>query len=68
MLLSAAPIAKVIRVCVWLAIHEGLIEPRVLQSRPEELIQELAFLNSLIIFYLGDDFLQKLKEAGFALS
>jgi hypothetical protein len=68
MLLSGAPIAKLIRLWVWLAIHEGLIEPTLLQTDPETLIERLPFINSLLIFYLGQDFDQKMHECALPLA
>jgi hypothetical protein len=67
MLLSGTPIAKLIRLWVWLAINEGLIEPTLLRAEPEILIEKLPFINSLIIFYLGPDFSQKMNECALPL-
>lgn len=68
MFLSGAPIAKLVRLWVWMAIHEGLIKPQMIKSEPEELIAALPFVNSLIIFYLGSDFEEKIKSCSIALS
>jgi hypothetical protein len=64
MLLSGSPIAKIIRLWVWLAISESLIEPTLLSKDPETLIHNLPFVNSLLIFYLSSDFEEKTKECG----
>jgi len=61
MILSGAPVSKIIRLIVWLGIHEGLVSPQVLQSDPQALIERLPFLNSLLIFYLSRDFEEKMK-------
>jgi len=53
MLISGAPIAKLIRLWVWLSIHENLIDPQVLKLRPQVLVSKLPFLGALLIFYLG---------------
>ncbi len=64
MLLSGAPISKLIRLWVWLAIYEGMIEPQILKTDPETLIKHLPFINSLIIFYLSPDFAHKTGGQG----
>lgn len=56
MLVSGAPIAKLIRLWVWLAIHESLIDPQVLKLRPQVLVNKLPFLAALLVFFLGRSF------------
>jgi hypothetical protein len=68
MLLAGTPIAKLIRLWVWLAMSEGIIEPTLLRSEPEELIEKLPFINSLLIFYLSQDFSQKMDENALPLA
>ncbi|MDB5039239.1 MAG: hypothetical protein JWQ35_2767 [Bacteriovoracaceae bacterium] len=68
MLLSGTPIAKLIRLWVWLAMSEGLIEPTLLQSDPETLIEKLPLINSLLIFYLGSDFSEKMDACALSIS
>ncbi len=62
MLLSGASLGKLIRLWVWLSISEGLIEPQVLQTSPEKLVQKLPLINNLLIFYFSSDFAEKLEE------
>ncbi len=64
MLLSGAPIQKLIRLWVWLAMNESLIDPTFLKSQPQKLITELPFLNQLLIFYLSSDMQQKMSQTG----
>ena len=68
MLLSGAPIEKIIRLWVWLAISENLIEPVLLKTDPETVINELPFMNSLLIFYLSAEFEGKMAELGIVAS
>jgi hypothetical protein len=68
MLLSGSPLQKIIRLWVWLAISEGLIEPQVLKARPEQLIENLPFLNSLLVFYLSQNFAEKVQSCSLAVS
>ncbi len=56
MLVSGAPIAKLIRLWVWLAIHESLIDAQVLKLRPQALVSKLPFLGALLVFFLGRSF------------
>jgi hypothetical protein len=67
MLLSGAPLSKLIRLWVWLCIQEKLIEPRALKTSPENLVSQLPLLNSLLIFYLGPDFESKVKDLALAI-
>jgi len=67
-LLSGAPLQKIIRFCVWLAVSEGLVEARLLKQKPEVFMKELPFLNSLIIFYLGNDFSRRILDGSIILT
>ena len=62
MLLSGASLQKNLRLWVWLAMSEGLLEEQVLRANPEQLIEKLPFLNALVIFYLSRDFSDKLQK------
>lgn len=64
MFLAGTPIASVIRFWVWIAIYENLTDPQILKSNPEKLVATLPFINSLLIFYLSDDFESKAKSCG----
>ncbi len=68
MLLSGAPVGNLIRLWVWLAIHEKILEPQVLQLEPEALLQRVPLLNQLLIFYLSVDFQRKVEECSLSLS
>jgi hypothetical protein len=65
MLLSGAPMVKLIRLWVWLAIHEKMIEPTILKTDPENVVEKLPFVNALLIFYLSSDFSSKMENCGF---
>lgn len=67
-LLASTPIAKIIRLAVWLAIWEKMAKPEVLKSKPEELTQKIEFIRDLLSFYLGPEFLRKQKEMGIIIS
>jgi hypothetical protein len=62
--LAGTPIAKVIRLCVWLAVSENMITPQILKSNPEKIVETLPFMNSLLIFYLSPDFDIKTRSCG----
>ena len=68
MLLSGASVQKMLRLWVWIAMHEGLVEAQILRSDPQELIQRLPFLNSLLIFFLSPAFEEKSLESAFVPS
>lgn len=67
MLLSGAPLPKLLRLWIWLAIQEKLVAPTILRVHPDELISKLPFLNALVIFYLSPDFAQKMEECAIAV-
>lgn len=62
--LAGVPVAKLIRLWVWLAVYEDLAGPQILKSDPEKLIETLPFMNSLMIFYLSEDFELKAAACG----
>ncbi|TVQ80865.1 MAG: hypothetical protein EA369_01370 [Bradymonadales bacterium] len=66
-LLAGSPIEKVIKLCTWLAIHEGIVGKNILRAEPQELVSSIGFLNQLLIFYLGEDFERKQSEDGIPL-
>lgn len=66
-LLSGIEIARLIKLFVWFAMAEKMISPEKLKEKPEELVRSLPFLNSLLIFYLSEDFARKQAEAGVVL-
>jgi hypothetical protein len=59
LLISGAPIAKVIRLCVWIGIHYRMTEPKLAQQSPEDLLTRLPFLGAVVGFYLSRDFSEK---------
>lgn len=63
-LLAGTPVAKNIRLWVWLSMHERLIEPQVLRASPEQIVERLPLVNSLLVFYLSHSFAVKASEAG----
>jgi hypothetical protein len=65
MLLSGTPMVKLLRLWVWLAIHEQMIEPTILKTDPENVVDKLPFINALLIFYLSSDFAEKMEACGF---
>lgn len=68
MLLSGTSVQKMLRLWVWIAMHEGLVEAQVLRSDPQALVQSLPFVNSLLIFFLSPAFAEKSLESFFVPS
>ncbi len=68
MFLSGSAVSKIIRLCVWLCISEGLIEPVLLKIDPESLVSKLPLINTLIVFYLSEIYEHKAKENCIPLS